>query len=58
MTSSATRESFYIPGGTLPGTAQCYVERRADVELLQGILSGAYVYVLDSRQMGKSSTYT
>jgi WD40 repeat protein len=53
MTSS--RESFYITGGTLPATASCYVERAADSEILQGILSGAYVYVLDSRQMGKSS---
>ena len=49
------RASFYITGGTVPDTATCYVERAADTELLQGILDGAYVYVLDSRQMGKSS---
>src|SRR5471030_3196684 len=52
---SPSNESFYITGGTLPGSASCYVERAADSELFQGIMSGAYVYVLDSRQMGKSS---
>src|SRR5207247_5153500 len=32
-----------------------YVERRADRELLDGLLAGEFCYVLTSRQMGKSS---
>jgi len=46
---------FYVIGGTLPQTAECYVERSADSELFEGVRAGDYVYVLDARQMGKSS---
>lgn len=46
---------FYIAGGTLHRDAQCYVERRADRELYDGLRQGQFCYVLTSRQMGKSS---
>ena len=35
--------------------ASCYVERPADRQLMSGLLSGEFCYVLTSRQMGKSS---
>jgi hypothetical protein len=51
----ALEKSFYVTGGTLPRTAECYVTRSADTELFEGVRSREYVYVLDARQMGKSS---
>lgn len=36
-------------------TAPSYVERRADRELLEALLGREYVFLLDSRQKGKSS---
>src|SRR5947208_6813459 len=47
--------AFFIAGGTLPPDAPSYIPRRADDELLQGLLAGEFCYVLTSRQMGKSS---
>ena len=35
--------------------ATSYVERAADKELLEALLAGRFCYVLNSRQMGKSS---
>ena len=46
---------FYITGGTLPANAPCYVERQADRDLLQALLDAQFCYVLDTRQVGKSS---
>src|SRR5258708_2469822 len=46
---------FYVAGGTLPHDASSYVERKADKDLLSALLDGEYCYVLNSRQMGKSS---
>ena len=46
---------FYVTGGTLRHDAPSYVERRADRDLSEGLLSGEFCYVLTSRQMGKSS---
>ncbi|MEB3359433.1 MAG: CHASE2 domain-containing protein [Synechococcales bacterium] len=45
----------YQPGGSLPPDAPTYVTRQADQELLDALLEGTYCYVLNSRQMGKSS---
>ncbi len=48
-------EPFYITGGTLPVDATSYVERRADLDLTDSLRTREYCYVLNSRQMGKSS---
>lgn len=47
--------SFFVSGGTLPPSAPSYVERAADRALLEALASGRYAYVLNARQMGKSS---
>lgn len=46
---------FFIVSGTLPLTSQSYVERQADRDLLMALREGEYCFVLNSRQMGKSS---
>ncbi|OZH52077.1 hypothetical protein AFK68_26715, partial [Hydrocoleum sp. CS-953] len=45
---------YYI-GGSLPIHATTYVNRQADNDLYQGLKNGDFCYVLNSRQMGKSS---
>ena len=45
---------YYI-GGSLPIHATTYVIRQADNDLYQGLKNGDFCYVLNSRQMGKSS---
>ncbi len=47
--------SFFVTGGTLRPEASCYIERRADHELIHGLLQGEFCYLLTARQMGKSS---
>ncbi|WP_395139120.1 AAA-like domain-containing protein, partial [Armatimonas sp.] len=47
--------SFFVTGGTVPTDSPSYVERKADKELLLALQSGDYCFVLNSRQMGKSS---
>ncbi|NEQ77808.1 MAG: hypothetical protein F6K23_35210 [Okeania sp. SIO2C9] len=45
----------YYLGGSLPLNATTYVKRKADEDLYQGLKNGEFCYVLNSRQMGKSS---
>lgn len=48
-------DPFFVTGGTLSHDASSYVDRQADADLLATLLAGEYCYVLDTRQMGKSS---
>jgi WD40 repeat protein len=45
----------YQVGGSLPLDAPSYVRRQADEQLYQALLRSEFCYVLNSRQMGKSS---
>lgn len=45
----------YRVTGPLPANALTYVERKADKELFNSLMSGKFCYVFNSRQMGKSS---
>ncbi len=55
VAASPISSSFYITGGTLSREAASYVARQADTDLYESLLAGEYCYVLNSRQMGKSS---
>ncbi|GAA6623411.1 AAA-like domain-containing protein [Scytonema sp. NUACC26] len=45
----------YQIGGSLTTDAPSYVERKADLELYNALKKGEFCYILNSRQMGKSS---
>src|SRR5258708_14756264 len=52
---TASKSPIFISGGTLPLNAASYVERQADRDLLNYSRDGDFCYVLNTRQMGKSS---
>ncbi|NET38769.1 MAG: hypothetical protein F6K19_43435 [Cyanothece sp. SIO1E1] len=57
-TDSITDSEFayeYQVGGSLKTDAPSYVQRQADTDLYHALRAGEFCYVLNSRQMGKSS---
>jgi WD40 repeat protein len=58
MAIDSSNSQFYQLGGTLEVNAPSYVQRQADEDFYQGLWAGEFCYVLNSRQMGKSSLQT
>ncbi|MGL4375269.1 MAG: AAA-like domain-containing protein, partial [Microcoleaceae cyanobacterium] len=47
--------NYYQVGGSLAANSPTYITRKADEDLYQALKRGEFCYVLNSRQMGKSS---
>ncbi len=48
-------KNFYEVGGSLPANSKTYIERGADNNLYNSLKESKYCYVLNARQVGKSS---
>ena len=55
MISEHEVSSYFTTGGSLPFDAPSYVERRSDQELGHALRRGEFCYILDARQVGKTS---
>ncbi|MCW6051524.1 AAA-like domain-containing protein [Lyngbya sp. CCAP 1446/10] len=53
--STNPKPSYYQVGGSLTNNSPNYVKRQADDDFYNGLKGGEFCYVLNSRQMGKSS---
>lgn len=53
--SAIKPDVFFVSGGTVPLESKSYVQRSADASLYEALSAGKFCYVLNSRQMGKSS---
>ncbi|MFP5270755.1 N-acetylmuramoyl-L-alanine amidase [Coleofasciculus sp.] len=55
MSTASQKDYSYQVGGSLKQNDPTYVVRQADHDFYQGLKAGEFCYVLNSRQMGKSS---
>ena len=55
MSSFPKSDNTFQVGGSLPPNAPTYVRRQADKDLYTALKAGEFCYVLNARQMGKSS---
>lgn len=54
-TTASPPTDFFVAGGTLPLHSESYIERAADRQIIESLQAARFCYVLNSRQMGKSS---
>jgi WD40 repeat protein len=55
VAADKTSSEFYVTGGTVPLEAASYVERQPDKDLYNALLAAEFCFLLNARQMGKSS---